>query len=133
MQNGEIVYQKSFGHFTYAKDSKPVDESTLYDLASLTKILSSGLALMKLNAEQKFDYKKTLGFYLPELKGTNKENLQIEDVLTHQAGLQAFVPFYLRTIDKKGKPKSEFYSKHHSEEFPTQVAKKNICGERNQR
>jgi beta-glucosidase-like glycosyl hydrolase/CubicO group peptidase (beta-lactamase class C family) len=123
MKDGSVVYQKSFGSYTYAKDSKLVDNGTVYDLASLTKISSTALALMKLQEEGKFDYKKTLGDYLPELKGSNKENLLIEDVLTHQAGLEAWIPFYLKTVEKNGDYKKGYYSKTTSEEFPTQVAK----------
>lgn len=124
MQNGEVVYQKSFGAFTYNNDAKPVDDGSIYDLASITKIAATSLALMKLESEGKFDYKQTLGFYLPWLRGSNKENLLIEDVLTHQAGLQAWIPFYLRTLTKKDDYKKGYYATHESEEFPTQVAKK---------
>ena len=53
MQNGELIYQKAFGSFTYNRDSKPVDNTTLYDLASITKIAASSLALMKLTSEGK--------------------------------------------------------------------------------
>lgn len=123
MKDGQIIYQKSFGKYTYNKDSKVVDNGTLYDLASLTKIIASSLALMKLSSDSLFDYKKTLGSYLPYLAGTDKENIVIEDVLAHQAGLQAWIPFYLRTIQKNGDYKSGIYSKEPSEEYPTPVAK----------
>ncbi|HQQ93096.1 MAG TPA: glycoside hydrolase family 3 N-terminal domain-containing protein [Bacteroidia bacterium] len=123
MKDGSVIYQKSFGNYTYAQDSKPVDNGTLYDLASLTKISSTAFALMKLQGEGKFDYKKTLGEYLPELKGSNKENLVIEDVLTHQAGLEAWIPFYLKTIEKSGELKPGFYAKAPSEEYPIPVAR----------
>ncbi|WP_317898212.1 glycoside hydrolase family 3 N-terminal domain-containing protein [Aurantibacillus circumpalustris] len=123
LKDGQIIYQKSFGKFTYSPDSKAVDNGTLYDLASLTKIAASSLALMKLRSEGNFDYTKTLGSYLPYLKDTDKENIIIEDVLSHQAGLQAWIPFYLRTIQKDGDYKPGVYSKTKSEDYPTEVAK----------
>ena len=123
LKDGQIIYQKSFGKYTYSRDSKEVDNGTLYDLASLTKIAASSLALMKLRTDGNFDYKRTLGSYLPYLAGTDKENIVIEDVLSHQAGLQAFIPFYLRTIDKGGDYKPGIYSKTKSDDYPTQVAK----------
>lgn len=123
LKDGQIIYQKSFGNYTYNSDSKAVDNGTMYDLASLTKITASSLALMKLRTDGKFDYKQTLGTYLTYLKGTDKENLVIEDVLSHQAGLQAWIPFYLRTIEKGGDYKKGIYSKTRTEEYPTQVAK----------
>lgn len=123
LKDGQVIYQKAFGKFTYNQDSKPVDNGTLYDLASLTKILSSSLALMKLRSDSSFDYKRTLGSYLPYLAGTDKENLLIEDVLAHQAGLQAFIPFYLRTLEKNGTYRPGIYAKTKSEEYPNQVAR----------
>jgi beta-N-acetylhexosaminidase len=122
MLNGEVIYQKAFGKFTYNPDAKPVDNGTMYDLASITKIASSSLALMKLMTDGKFDYKRTLGSYLPYLQGSNKENLIIEDVLSHQAGLQAWIPFYQKTLQKDGEYKPGFYSKKRSDEFSVPVA-----------
>lgn len=122
-KDGELIYQKSFGNFTYDPDSKPVDDGTLYDLASVTKVSASALALMKLKTEGQVDYKKTLGYYLPELKGTNKDSLIIEDVLAHQAGLQAWIPFYLKTLKKNDEYKPGFYNKKSTEKYPTRVAR----------
>lgn len=123
LQDGKLIYQKSFGHFTYSSDSKRVDNGTFYDLASITKIAATSLALMKLNSEGLFDFKQTLGFYLPYLAGTDKENIVIEEVLTHQAGLQSWIPFYLSTIQKDGEYQPGVYSKKQTEDYPTQVAK----------
>lgn len=123
MKDGKLIYQKAFGKFTYDADAKPVDNGTIYDLASVTKVTSSALALMKLASEKKFDYKKTLGDYLPYLRGSNKDSLYIEDVLTHRAGLQAWIPFYLKTLNKDGSYKPGIYAHKQSDEYPTQVAK----------
>ena len=123
IQNGEIIYQKSFGNYTYDDNSKKVDNETNYDLASITKIAASALAIMKLKNENKIDYKKTLGFYLPYLLGTNKEHLIIEEVLSHQAGLKAWIPFYLKTIEKNGDYKSGYFSNIKTINYPTLVAK----------
>lgn len=122
MKDGELIYQKAFGTHTYNRDSRPVDNGTLYDLASITKIAASSLALMKLNSEGIFDYKKKLGDYLPELKGSNKESLVLEDVLSHQAGLVPWIPFYQVTLQKNGRHKPDVYSRKRSDEYPTQVA-----------
>jgi len=120
--NGKVIYQKSFGKFTYEKDAKAVDNGTLYDLASVTKIASTALALMKLKTENVFDYKKTLGNYLPNLDGSNKSNIVIEDVLTHQAGLLPWIPFYQNTLEKNGQLKPECYAKCSSSNYPCEVA-----------
>lgn len=122
IKNGKIFYQKNFGKQTYGENSEKVTDNTIYDLASLTKILSSSLALMKLTEQKQFDYNQTLGYYFPELKETNKYDMNYKDILTHQAGLQAFIPFWLKTQDKAHNYKPGFYSSRKSDSFPTQVA-----------
>lgn len=124
MQNGQVIYNKCFGTQTYSKDSKKIDDATIYDLASITKVTASALALMKLESEGKFDRSKKLVEYLPSLEGTNKADMVLEDVLTHQAGLQAWIPFFLKTIDKKGHFKPEYLSTKRTDQFQTIVAKK---------
>lgn len=123
IKDGELIYQKSFGKYTYEADAIAVNNSTIYDLASLTKIASSALALMKLQSDKKFDYKKTLGFYLPSLVGSNKDSLLIEDVLTHQAGLQAWIPFYLKTMNKKHEFKPGYFSTKPTKDYSIRVAR----------
>ena len=123
IKDGKVFYQKNFGKQTYDSNSDKVDDKTIYDLASLTKILSSSLALMKLNEEKKFDYEKHLDYYFPELKNTDKSNLNYRDLLTHQSGLPAWLPFWQKTVTKKYDYKDGYYSDTQSEKFPVQVAK----------
>lgn len=124
LYDGQVIYDKCFGTQTYAEGSPRIDESTVYDLASITKITASALALMKLESEGKFDHTKRLVDYLPHLDSTNKANMSMEEIFTHQAGLQAWIPFFLRTIDKKGNFKPEYISKKRSDKYPTMVAHK---------
>lgn len=119
--NGKVFYRKNFGRYTYDPASEKVTDSTVYDLASLTKILASSLALMKLQQEKTFDYHRSLGYYFPELQGSNKYDLNYEDILTHQSGLQAWLPFWQKTLSR-GNYKPGYYSAVPSPEFPTQVA-----------
>lgn len=123
IKNGKVFYQKSFGTQTYDERSEKVNNQTIYDLASLTKILSSSLALMKLTEQKQFDYEQHLDYYFPELQGTNKSTIHYKDMLTHQSGLPAWLPFWQKTVDKKNTYKSGYYSDEYSEKFPIQVAK----------
>lgn len=123
IKNGEVFYQKNFGRLTYDANSEKVSDQTIYDLASLTKILSTSLALMKLTEQKQFDYNQTLGYYLPEYKDSNKGDLNYKDILTHQSGLQAFLPLWLRTQDNAHHYKPGYYSTTQSDDYPTQVAK----------
>ena len=77
---------------------------------------------MKLYDEGKLDINKTLGDYLPWVRGTNKSNLVIEDVLMHQAGLIAFIPFYKETIDAQGNPDSNIYHRFPDSDYSVHVA-----------
>lgn len=120
-KNGEIAYHKSFGYFDYDKTDSVKLES-IYDMASVTKICATTIALMKLYDEGKLDLKKKLSDYLPWVKGTNKENLSIENILLHQAGLAAFIPFYKETIDATGNPLAKYYSPIKKDSFNIRVA-----------
>ncbi|MCD6367112.1 MAG: serine hydrolase [Bacteroidales bacterium] len=96
-RNGAVIYRKNFGYLTYDKKI-PVTDTTIYDLASVTKPLATTLALMKLYDERKFKLTDKLSKYLPALDTTNKKDLFFQEVMTHQAGLVSWIPFYLRTI-----------------------------------
>lgn len=98
-KNGKVIYNKAFGNYSW-NDSvvQKVTTESIYDLASVTKVFATTLAVMKLYDEGKISLKKTLGDYLPWVRGTNKAGLVVEDVLLHQAGLSAFIPFYKETL-----------------------------------
>lgn len=121
-RNGKIVFDKAYGYMTY--DSlEPVTRKTVYDLASVTKISATTVSVMKLYEEGKLDINKTLGDYLPWLQGTDKANLRITDVMLHQAGLVAWIPFYKETVDPAtGVPLPGFYSKTPHDSFNVRVA-----------
>ncbi len=97
-KNGKVFYQKSFGRHVYDTLSPEVQNNHVYDIASLTKIMSTTLAIMKLYEVGKISLNDKLSMYLPFLRGSNKENINIRDVLTHEAGLISFIPFYKQTI-----------------------------------
>ncbi|KAA5539271.1 glycoside hydrolase family 3 N-terminal domain-containing protein [Adhaeribacter rhizoryzae] len=120
-KGGNVIYQKSFGYHTY-ENKVPVNNSDIYDLASVTKISTSIAALMKLQDEGKFDFNKTVGDYLPEFRGSSKENLVFKEILAHQARLQAWIPFWQVTKKKNGKFKWYTFKADSSARFPTKVA-----------
>ncbi len=121
VKDGKIAYHKAYGYTTYNK-AAPVQLESIFDMASCTKICATTISVMKLYDEGKLDLKKTLGDYLPWVKGTDKEHLLIEHILLHQAGLIAYIPFYKETIDSSGKPLSKYYSSRQSDSFSIRVA-----------
>ncbi|GIV34764.1 MAG: beta-N-acetylglucosaminidase [Chitinophagales bacterium] len=96
-KDGKVIYEKSFGYYTY--DSlTPVQNTSIYDLASLTKILATTLALMKLMDERKFQLNRTFADYLPETEKSLLKDVVMKDVLLHQAGFKSWIPFYEATL-----------------------------------
>ncbi|GAO42877.1 glycoside hydrolase family 3 N-terminal domain-containing protein [Flavihumibacter petaseus] len=121
-KEGKIVYEQAFGQYAYT-DSTPVTTETIYDLASLTKVMATTLSLMKLYDDGKLDLDKTLGDYLSWTQGTDKARLPIREVLLHQAGLNAFIPFYKETIDPAdGVPLGNLYANKKEGAFTVRVA-----------
>ena len=120
MKDGKVVYDKCFGNFTYGGGHK-VQPDDLYDIASCTKIFASTLAIMKLYDDGLIDLNKTLADFFPYLKGKAHGKLKLIDIMTHQAGLKAWIPFYKMTVDEDG-PMPEFYSETMDESHTVRVA-----------
>jgi beta-N-acetylhexosaminidase len=119
-KNGVVFYNKSFGYHTYDSVRK-VDNSDLYDLASVTKIAATVPAVMHLYELGDIKLKNKLSSYLHELKKTNKKNILIIDLLTHQAQLQSYIPFYLKTVEPENKSE-KLYATAFSEKYPIKLA-----------
>jgi len=122
-KDGKIVYNKSFGHHTYNKKKKTQTDD-VFDLASLTKILSGTIAVMKLQEQGLLNIYQPISNYLPELKGSNKENLLLQDIMAHRAQLTPWLKFYEKTISSKAYPSSSYYHKNPGGEFNTPVTEK---------
>lgn len=120
-RKGVVVFHKAYGYQTY-DERIAVREDDLYDLASITKISSTLAGLMLLNTEGKFSPDKTLGYYLPDFRRTNKGNIGMRDFLTHQAGLTPFIQFWKETVKKDGKFKPRTFSSESGKKYPLEVA-----------
>ena len=100
LKDGMPVYDKCFGKHTYEGNRKTL-ESDIYDLASLTKVTATLLAVMKLYDEGRIGLTDRVSDYLPYLKQTDKSRITVQDLLFHQSGLPAYLPFYQEAIDLK--------------------------------
>ncbi len=95
---GSIVLEEAIGFLTY--DSLiGVENETLYDIASVTKVTGTLLAVMKLYEEGKLSLDEKLSTYLPEYGLTDKSNITIRSILAHQSGLKGYIPYWRRTTD----------------------------------
>ncbi len=80
-------------------DENAVSLDDYYDLASVTKVAATSLAIMQLMSEGKLRLDQSLGELVPSLKGSNKADLKMRDLLTHRAGLKAWIPFWHYAVD----------------------------------
>jgi len=119
-KNGTVIFDQSYGYCTYDQ-SQPVTSSTLYDLASVTKVAGTLQAVMYLKDQGKLNLDEKVATYLPELARTNKREMTVRDVLLHQAGLKPGIPTWERTVTSNGL-KPTFYASTRSDDFPNEVA-----------
>ena len=109
-RKGKMVYQKSFGHHTYKKKEK-VKNHHVYDLASLTKIIATLPLVIQSIENNSFTLESKLSDLLPELLNTNKADLSVKSILSHNSGLSPWIPFYKKTLNRYKKPKRKYYRK----------------------
>jgi beta-glucosidase-like glycosyl hydrolase/CubicO group peptidase (beta-lactamase class C family) len=105
-----------------ATGARVVRNTDLYDLASLTKVLAATPALLRLQAQGKFSPDSTLGQLFPFLRKTNKANLKMREVLAHQAGLPAWIPFWKDFAKADGSLRRRWFRADSSARFPLPVA-----------
>lgn len=120
-RNGKIVYHKAFGYHTYDKQ-RAVQLDDLYDLASLTKILATFPLVVQEFEQGSMTLSSTLGELSPRFENTNKADLNLKEVLSHQSGIVAWIPFYKSTL-RKGKRMRKYYRGQYSKRFTVPIAK----------
>jgi beta-N-acetylhexosaminidase len=120
-RKGIVVFHKCYGYHTY-DNRTPVAGEDLFDLASVTKISASLPGFMLLNTEGRFSPDKTLGYYLPYYKHSNKADIPLRDIFTHQAGLVPDIFIHKETLKKDSSYKRRFIRHEHSKKYPEEVA-----------
>lgn len=100
--NQQLLYSESFGKTMY-DDGRSVLNSDMYDLASLTKISATLFAVMKLFDEKKISLSDSVTHFLPQFSPIF-DKITIQDLLYHESGLPASLPFYYSTIEKLPSP-----------------------------
>ena len=120
-KNGKIIYEKSFGYLTYDKKIK-VKNNTIYDLASLTKILVTLPIIMKLVENGTITLDTKLKELIPRYIDSNKSDKTIKEMLSHYSNLKSWIPFYKSTLDSLiKKPNSLYYNSFYSNKFNIKV------------
>ena len=94
IKNGKIMADKHIGNFTFSSGSKKVDKNTLYDVASITKVLATTPVIMQLVKKKFLDLDHELKQFYPEIKIRDKSGITIRHLLTHSSGLPAYIDYY---------------------------------------
>ena len=120
-KDGKIIYEKSFGYLTYNKKIK-VKNNTIYDLASLTKILVTLPIVMKLVEDGSITLDTKLKEILPSYIDSNKSDISIKEMLSHYSNLKSWIPFYKSTLDSlTKKPNSLYYNNVYSNRYNIKI------------
>ncbi len=89
-RNGAAVMERGFGRLSWLSTSAAVDaQQTIYDVASLTKVVGTTAAIMILFDEKKIDLDERVVTYLPTFNGGEKDRVTVRQLLTHTSGLPA--------------------------------------------
>ena len=106
-----ILYARGYGHFTWNPASKvPTTDSTLWDIASITKVVATAASTMRLVDEGKLDLDAPVGRYLPRFSGGLKKQVTVRMLLDHTSGLKPYVPIYRRAGRSKSRMVSLLYA-----------------------
>ncbi len=93
LPNG-AVYERSYGYLHYGAEAPAVSDTTIYDIASLTKVVATTPSIMRLYEEGRLDLDSAVAKYLPEFGAHGKDAITIRQLLQHRGGLEAFRLFH---------------------------------------
>jgi CubicO group peptidase (beta-lactamase class C family) len=92
-----ILHARGYGHFTWNPASRvPDPDSTLWDIASITKVVATAASAMRLVDQGKLDLDAPVGRYLPRFSGGLKKQVTVRMLLDHTSGLKSYEPIYRR-------------------------------------
>ena len=120
-KNGYIIFEKNYGYQTYDSIIQ-VKDNTIYDIASITKVTASLPSLMYYYDKKKINLDAPISNYINYLENSNKADLTLRNILTHQARLTPWIPFYWYNIDSLGTLNSNVFQTHQDDTFSVRVA-----------
>ena len=86
-QAGRVVYRKAFGHRALVPRELPMSVHTIFDMASVTKVVATTTAIMQLVEQGKIVLSAPVSDYWPEFKANGKEAITVRELMTHYSGL----------------------------------------------
>ncbi len=120
-RNAKVVYERNFGYHTYSK-KQPVQWSSVYDVASVTKIAATLPLVMKATEEGELSLSDRFKDWFAALRDKPIGDVNLISALSHNARLPAWIPFYKETLDLEQQPDRTLYAQTYSTDYPTRVA-----------
>jgi CubicO group peptidase (beta-lactamase class C family) len=106
-----LLYARGYGHFTWSPSSPvPRPDSTLWDIASITKVVSTAATALRLVDQGKLDLEAPVRRYLPRFSGGPKNQVTVRMLLDHTSGLKSYVPFYLKARGSRARAVDLLYA-----------------------
>ncbi|MBD0319799.1 MAG: beta-lactamase family protein [Gemmatimonadetes bacterium] len=93
-RHGRLVHMGSYGRIDRPLGSPAVDDSTLFDMASLTKVIATTSVAMRMEEDSALDLDRTVASYLPEFSDSAKAGITVRMLLTHTGGLESGAPLH---------------------------------------
>ena len=103
-RRGKLLMLKGYGHTDWAAGAPRANDSTMYDMASLTKVVATTTAAMILEEEGKLDIERTVASYLPEYDVPDKRAITVRMLLTHTSGILSNHPLW-----KEAKGREQYF------------------------
>lgn len=99
-KDGNVILEKSFGRFTYDVDSPETATNTIFDIASLSKVVATTTAAMICVERNLINLDDKVGKFIPEFAVNNKGNITVRNLLMHNSGLPAWKKYYATKSNK---------------------------------
>lgn len=99
-RNGRIEHRRAFGKLSYDENAEPTRPDTIYDLASLTKVVATTAAMILVD-EERLNLDLPVQAYLPKFQGPGKDKVRVRHLLTHSSGIDWWAPLYQEVKGKK--------------------------------
>ena len=97
-------WSRGFGRLTYESDAPDVTPGTVFDLASLTKVIATAALAMRAVDDGRLTLDEAIAGRLESWRGSDREQVTVRDLLSHTSGLTAYLPFFR---DLSGRPEFE--------------------------
>ena len=121
--NGQVIYRKAYGNRALEPRREPMTLDTIFDLASLTKVIATTTAVMQLVEQGKVRLNDPVAKYLPEFAQNGKEDITVRQLLTHYSGLAPDLDLKTRVGRERQRPTDGVCAKRptirRARDFPT--------------